>query len=185
MNNKIDTNVFQWMQAHHSEWGTYFFRDMTSFGGVTGSVAVLLFSTGIFLLLGNYKTALIFAGTFLLSSLLVTAIKQIVRRPRPLPYDPDTHIWDSVTSFLLPPVPHFASFPSGHTVSSVVLYTMIAVLLGNAFPALATYLLFSALGLAAIVGLSRVYLGAHWLSDVLAGYGIGLGIIYLWFKLFV
>jgi len=179
---KIDKIIFQWMQKHHNAWFTYFFRDITSFGGVTGTILVLLFSIGVFFLFGNYKAAFIFFSTFIFSSFLVTCLKQVIKRPRPLPYDPDIHIWDSVTSFLLPPVPYLGSFPSGHTVASIVLYSMIAIYIGQVFPVLATYLLTCALVGAAIVGLSRIYLGAHWFTDVLAGYGIGLGIIWFWVR---
>jgi len=183
MNNKIDIAVFKWMQAHHNEWATYFFRDITSFGGVTGSVSVLLFSLGVLFLLGSFKVMAIIGGIFLASSLLTTIIKQVVHRPRPLPYDPDTHIWESAGVDHFISVPHFCSFPSGHTVSSVVLYSMLALHIGHSFPVLAHYLLGCALGLAALVGLSRTYLCAHWASDVLAGYIFGLGFVYLshWF----
>ncbi len=68
-----------------------------------------------------------------------------------------------------------ASFPSGHALLSAVFYLSIGVMLTRAFPRrrFKAYVLGVALLLTLIVGLTRVYLAAHWASDVLAGWSIG------------
>ena len=87
-------------------------------------------------------------------------LKRIIGRERPCATEP--HCW----SLLLPP--DRFSFPSGHTITAFG----IAVSLGFYYPDLLAGLIFCALSVAA----SRVILGLHYLSDVLAGILIGVAI---------
>ncbi len=68
-----------------------------------------------------------------------------------------------------------ASFPSGHAMNSAVTYLTLAVLLSRAekSAALRRYLISMAIALTLLVGFSRLYLGVHWPTDVLAGWTIG------------
>ena len=68
-----------------------------------------------------------------------------------------------------------ASFPSGHALLSTVFYLSVAVMLTRAFPRrrFKVFVLGVGVVLAVLVGLTRVYLGAHWASDVLAGWAVG------------
>jgi undecaprenyl-diphosphatase len=68
-----------------------------------------------------------------------------------------------------------ASFPSGHALLSTVFYLSLAVTLARAFPArrLKGYIIGVGVMLAVLVGLTRIYLGAHWATDVFAGWSIG------------
>jgi undecaprenyl-diphosphatase len=66
------------------------------------------------------------------------------------------------------------SFPSGHALMSAAVYLMLATLAGHlAAHPLRRHLIVIAVVLTLLVGLSRVYLGVHWPSDVLAGWLIG------------
>jgi membrane-associated phospholipid phosphatase len=68
------------------------------------------------------------------------------------------------------------SFPSGHALGSMVIYGFLAYLLASQFPKFSLLIYTAALGLIAAIGLSRLYLGVHWPTDVLAGYAVG----FLW-----
>jgi undecaprenyl-diphosphatase len=108
-----------------------------------------------------------FPGTFVWAALaglaaspLTTAIKSEVGRARPPIADHAIHAAVKL--------PHGSSFPSGHAATAFAAATVVAVLR----PALR----WPALGLATIVALSRVYLGVHFLSDVLAGAVLGTAV---------
>jgi undecaprenyl-diphosphatase len=67
------------------------------------------------------------------------------------------------------------SFPSGHAMNSAIVYLTLGGLLARSQTSRAVriYLLSVALGLTVMVGISRIYLGVHWPSDVLAGWSVG------------
>jgi membrane protein DedA with SNARE-associated domain/membrane-associated phospholipid phosphatase len=72
------------------------------------------------------------------------------------------------------------SFPSGHATSSMVIYGFLAFLLSRKQPLNVRVAIMAITGVVvALIGFSRVYLGAHWLSDVLAGFALGLAWIAL------
>jgi undecaprenyl-diphosphatase len=137
-------------------------RDFTALGS-TGVLFVLGASVLAYLLLaGRFRTAVFtivaLNGGFLLSS----ALKLGFDRPRP---DVVPHGMDVFTP----------SFPSGHSMMAAVTYLTLAVMLARSQPhyRLKAYLLLVAVLLTLLVGASRVYLGVHWPSDVLAGWTAG------------
>ena len=68
------------------------------------------------------------------------------------------------------------SYPSGHALGSTVLYGFLAYLFATRFPNLSLLIYFIAMILIGIIGISRLYLGVHWPTDIIGGYGIG----FLW-----
>lgn len=102
--------------------------------------------------------------------LLNVALKRLFQRARPILDEPIL----SLASY---------SFPSGHTVAATVLWGMIAVFALRTLHAWHWRLLAvsSAVTIIVLVGFSRIYLGAHYLSDVLAG--IAEGLVWLLFCL--
>jgi len=103
-----------------------------------------------------------------LSILLFIWLKRFAARPRPCQIEP--HCWAT----LLPPDQF--SFPSGHTMTAFAVATPLLLF----YPTLTIGLLFCALSIAA----SRILLGMHFLSDVLAGALIGTGLGYLGYLAF-
>lgn len=137
-------------------------RDVTALG----SASVLIFVTAatiVYLLMTSRRAAALFvlvavAGGQLLSSLLKLGID----RPRP---ELVPHLADVYT----------LSFPSGHAMLSAVTYLTLGALAARVAPnrAAGIYLLVLAMLATFLVGASRVYLGVHWPSDVLAGWCAG------------
>jgi undecaprenyl-diphosphatase len=68
------------------------------------------------------------------------------------------------------------SFPSGHATGNLVLYLLLAFFFSERFPKFTRYFYSAAIGFVLMVGLGSIYLGIHWPTDVMAGYGFG----YLW-----
>ena len=91
-----------------------------------------------------------------------TLLKSVFNRPRP----------DLVAKLV---DVNSASFPSGHAINSAVIYLTLGILLATtrAEPVVRIYILSVAILLTLMIGLSRVYLGVHWPSDVLAGRAVG------------
>ncbi len=137
-------------------------RDVTAFGGVveiglvTGAVA------GYLCLQRRYGLLSIVLVSVVGGTILSLVIKHAFHRPRPALVP---HLTDIATS----------SFPSGHSMLSSVAYLTLAALLARAVPDWRTkiYLLVVAVTLIGLIGCSRVYLGVHYPTDVLAGWGLG------------
>jgi membrane-associated phospholipid phosphatase len=68
------------------------------------------------------------------------------------------------------------SFPSGHALGAMVLYGFLAYLLAQNWPRLSALIYAAAFTIITLIGLSRLYLGVHWPTDVVAGFGVG----FLW-----
>ena len=68
------------------------------------------------------------------------------------------------------------SYPSGHALGSTVLYGFLAYLFATRFPQFAWLIYPMAVSLIGAIGMSRLYLGVHWPTDIIGGYGIG----FLW-----
>jgi undecaprenyl-diphosphatase len=117
----------------------------------------------------EHLTALASAGSAALVGVgLFIAIKKVSGRKRPCEIEP--HCW----AHLLPP--DRFSFPSGHTITAFA----VAVALGMFYPAFLPALLFCAFSIAA----SRILLGMHFLSDVVAGALLGTGLAWSSYSLF-
>jgi len=137
-------------------------RDLTALGGVTVLTLVTFAVAGYLLMARKFGAMwLVLAATvggLVISSLL----KHLFQRERPNV----THFSDVFTS----------SFPSGHSMLSAVVYLTLGSLLSRLSPRrrIKAYFLATALLLTFLVGVSRVYMGVHYPTDVLAGWTAGL-----------
>jgi undecaprenyl-diphosphatase len=137
-------------------------RDITALGGVV-VVSLLTAVTGGFLALdGKRRMALFVCGSVVSGLIVSTILKDLFVRPRP---------------DLVPRVAYAsgASFPSGHSMMSAFTYLTLGALLARSQERkrLKAYFILLAVLLTFLVGVSRVYLGVHWPTDVLAGWTAG------------
>jgi undecaprenyl-diphosphatase len=143
-------------------WVEEMFRDFTALGGVGVLTLVTLASVGYLWLLGLRRAALFVLFAILGGLLLSLALKSGFDRPRP----------DLVSHGSLV---YTSSFPSGHSMLSAVVYLTGGALLAVVHSArrVRVYLIACSVLVTLLVGVSRVYLGVHWPSDVLAGWAAG------------
>lgn len=148
------------LNQQHSLLGDLFFKYYTYLGDglFTILLALVLFA------FGKRKLPTLLILTFLFSGLLVQVIKRIEQRPRPGLYFENTAFVHSVDGVL-----HKGknSFPSGHATTAFAT----AALLALATQQKRIQLLF--LFIALLAGYSRIYLGQHFLDDVVAGMCLG------------
>lgn len=137
-------------------------RDLTALGGITLLTLLTLAVLAFLILRGQRASALFLAIAIVGGQVLSHLMKFSFARPRP---ELVPHIVE-VSS---------ASFPSGHSMMSAVTYLTLAVMLARTERRIRIrvfYIVVAAI-LTMLVGLSRVYLGVHWPSDVLGGWSLG------------
>lgn len=153
--------------ADHSDpigpgWLEEQMRDITALGSIGVLTFVSLAAAGFLVLQGKRRTAALVVIAVGGGMLVSTLTKLGFDRPRP---DLVPHAAQVYT----------ASFPSGHAMMAAVTYLTLGALLARAQPRLRLklYLIGLAAALTVMVGASRVYLGVHWPTDVLAGWMLG------------
>lgn len=154
------------------DWLERYAMDVTSLGGHSVLVMLVLFAAGYLLLVRKREAAALLVACALGASLVSFGLKVLIGRGRP---DLVPHLVEVSTP----------SFPSGHALLSASIYLVLGALLAREAPTLRLrrYFLGVAIGLTVLIGISRVYLGVHWPSDVLAGWLIGAGWALLCWKL--
>src|SRR5690242_6151387 len=157
-----DPHVTAWVVAHRTEWLTSALKVLTWLG----STAVIIpagLAIGLYFLIRrrDWRPLALLTAAVAGAVGLWLIIKPFVGRPRP-----PAAIW----------IGHYpgAAFPSGHATQSIAFYAMLAIVLGAGLSPRRRAILWGAAALVVlIVGASRIYLGAHWLTDVLGGYALG------------
>jgi undecaprenyl-diphosphatase len=143
-------------------WLERVFADLTSLGSFTVLGVVVLIVFGFLWLDGKHHAALLVLLSAASGVVLSTLLKDGFERPRPELISRLTEVSS-------------ASFPSGHAMLSATIYLMLGVLIARVQmrPGLKIYPILVAIGLVASIGVSRLYLGVHWPTDVLAGWLVG------------
>jgi undecaprenyl-diphosphatase len=137
-------------------------RDVTALGGIPTLTLLTLIAAGFLFLSGKRRMAYFVCASVASGFLLSLILKGVFQRTRP---DLVPHLVD---------VTH-TSFPSGHSMMSSLTYFTLGALLARSqgLLRLKAYVLLLAVFLTFIVGVSRIYLGVHWPTDVLAGWTAG------------
>ena len=138
-------------------------RDITALGsGAVLAIFVIIVALYL-LLLKKYNAVILVLGATIGGTILVSAIKLLVGRARP----------DVVPALM---TETSLSFPSGHSAMSAVVYLSLAALLARMEFSykIKIYIMTIALLLTFLVGLSRIFLGVHYPTDVLGGWAIGI-----------
>lgn len=135
---------------------TMVMRIVSAIGGTAGRIILVILVLAPLLIYGMRKSALWLLLVVTGGTLLNLGLKQIFAAPRPE---------------LLPhlDIVHSYSFPSGHSAGNMIFFGALAMLAGRRWAYGAAAMM------VALIGVSRVWLGVHWPSDVTAGWVEGLG----------
>ncbi len=108
------------------------------------------------------RPLILLGACYLLAGLAAGALKGLLHRPEPL-----DHLGDLSRSF-----------PSGHATQAAAVYGMLAILvMERAPPRMRVFVAVAAAALCAVVGVALLARGAHWLSDIAAGYALGAAMV--------
>jgi undecaprenyl-diphosphatase len=160
---QFDATLLEWFHAHSTASGVIIFLAISWLGSplvlsvLGAAVAISMAVRRSWILFAGWIAALIGAG------FLDELLKEAIRRPRP-PY-----------AFAILQG-HSFSFPSGHAMASLIAYGMAAYVLALFWKKRSSariVVIFTSLILVLAIGISRLYLGVHYFSDVVAGYAAG------------
>ena len=143
-------------------WLEFAARDVSALGGFTVLTLLAALAVGFLVVTKKYVEGLVLLAAVLGATALSEGLKFGYARPRP---DLVAHAVETLGS----------SFPSGHATLSAATYLTIGALVAHAQERqrVKTYIHVTAILLALLIGVSRVYLGVHWPTDVLAGWCVG------------
>lgn len=161
----FDDTVYKFISSFISDNMTVFMKFISFLGSgwtITFFAVIIPFIIFVFRKRSYYRLGLFISANIALGALLNQTLKYLFRRPRP-------------GILRLAEVGGY-SFPSGHSMNSMIFYGIIAYQLIKNVKTESRYLFAAIIGLLILlIGISRIYLGVHYASDVLAGFLIGLG----------
>lgn len=148
-----------------SDMATKIAKFVTNFGS---AIYLIIITALLFIIIKNKKIGILVASNLVIQSILNLVLKNILKRPRPVGYN-----LINETGF---------SFPSGHSMASMAFYGFLIYLIyKNIKNKYLKWSLIIFLGLLIVsVGTSRIYLGVHYTSDVLAGFLLSIAYLILY-----
>jgi undecaprenyl-diphosphatase len=157
---RVDRAVFGILQSVRTGWVDSLMVAATEVGSAAVALPVIVAVALLLAVRRCRRTLAYWLAAMGFAQVLVWVLKLSIGRARP------SAVYSGIEQF---------SFPSGHAASSIVLYGFLAFLLGRGQSArIKVGLSAAAAGVIGLITFSRIYLGAHWFSDVLASLSIGL-----------
>ena len=165
----VDAPILREVESARTDAGNRIMVAITNFGASAGTTTIVLLTTAALLWSRHWREASFVIVANVGGLVLIRALKAWFARPRP-----SAEVVMSITH------PHSLSFPSGHALSAMVLYgslVLATVAIGNVrLTRVATVV---ALVAVPLMGFTRVYLGVHFPTDVLAGWTLGFAWVWL------
>lgn len=160
-----DVALSRWVHGFRAAWLDAVMVVATDFGArpvlaaVAAAVSFYLWTKG-----ARFNAAMV-AATSLLGGVLNTLLKLFFARSRP-------ELFERVTEA------DGYSFPSGHAMGATVIFGLSALALGHVFKMARVGIWAGAVLVIAVIGLSRIYLGVHWPTDVVGGFCAGGALVF-------
>lgn len=164
----LDLTLIHLIQGQITEAVTSVVSILTGIGGIRQVVVLTIIMTAVLLIKKMYVAGFWLSGTMAVCAVLFTMImKMAIGRERP--------------DFLVLATEQSPSFPSGHTTAATIFYGLIGICLILAVKNLWKRIAFATVTLLIItfVMLSRIYLGAHFPTDVLGGFCFGMASVFI------
>ena len=163
----LDRSVGQWGANHATHWSTQMLQLVTDLPSTPITIAVIVVVSVVEMIRLPNRWIPPFLITVVVGEVvIVNTVKQLLHRVRPT--------FNPIAAHLGP------SFPSGHSATAAALYAAVALVLARRrSPRMRALLAGGAAAIAVAVAISRVMLGVHWLSDVIAGLAFG----WAWFAI--
>lgn len=159
MTHSFDSNIISWVQGLETPLLTIIMKFFTMIGGGMPIVIIMIMVMAILYQFLGHRRELIFIAYVMMGSWLINKLlKQVFQRDRPM-----FHRIAEASGY---------SFPSGHSMNAFALYGAIAFLIWKHVPTLFGRIMIIILSslFIVIIGVSRIYLGVHYPSDVIGGY---------------
>jgi membrane-associated phospholipid phosphatase len=153
----FDRSITTWMVDHRASWLTTVARALSTIGSQKVLLPLVAVVTIALVVRRAGRSAVLLVVVWLGAIELYSLAKHAVGRPRP-----PMHLWATTASG--------PAFPSGHATQSLSTFAALALVAAALMPGARRGALALAVVVAAGVGCSRVYLGVHWTTDVLAGW---------------
>ncbi|MBU1145418.1 MAG: phosphatase PAP2 family protein [Firmicutes bacterium] len=165
---EFELEIIRWLQSFRNDFLDYFFQFWTMFGEELFIIAILGFMYWCY----DKKIGETIGITVFVSLVFNSVLKVIVSRPRPF-------LVDSTIENIRPKTSLGYSFPSGHTQGAATTFGSLGIWIKKRWLTITVSLIIL------LVAISRMYLGVHYLSDVIVGAIFGIGIsfgFYFYFK---
>ena len=160
----FDLALTTWIRAHTTPLGDRIFTAVSLIGSPIAMAAVGMIGAVIIIVRRKWLELAAWVAGFMGAGVLSYILKIVIQRPRPI----------GATAFLHGET---FSFPSGHALGSLVGYGMLAYVIGSNWITTARgrfRLVIATAVLVVAIGISRLYLGVHYFSDVVGGYAVGV-----------